>query len=382
MPRRFSKASGGYNKSMENGGFAQSGPAAAAWRAFDAAANRAGEALRVIEDVVRFILDDTDLTRRAKQLRHDLAAVLAGGDLPQRIFLRDTPGDVGVGVEAAAALPRSNVRDLIAANAARAAQALRSLQECALLVCPAASGQCEQLRYRLYALERAAVGVIRAADRFHGIRLCVLVDGRQDLPAFTRLVESLLEAGVRMLQIRDKDLGVPALVDRVRQALASARRRAPEGGAIVVVNDRADVAAAVGADGVHTGAADLPTVLVRRVIGPGMLLGRTAHDLAEARAAVIDGADYLGVGPCFPSVTKAFASFAPAEFIGTVAREISLPAFAIGGVTLERIDTLAALGIGRVAVASAVTSASDPAGAAAALIERLNRLPEPARPTP
>jgi len=306
--------------------------------------------------------------------------VLAGGDLPQRILLRDTPGDVGVGVEAAAALPRSDVRDLIAANAARAAQALRSLQECALLVCPAASGQCEQLRYRLYALERAAVGAIRAADRFHGIRLCVLVDGRQDLPAFTRLVESLLEAGVRMLQIRDKDLGVPALVDRVRQALASARRRAPEGGAIVVVNDRADVAAAVGADGVHTGAADLPTVLVRRVIGPGMLLGRTAHDLAEARAAVIDGADYLGVGPCFPSVTKAFASIAPAEFIGTVAREISLPAFAIGGVTLERIDTLAALGIGRVAVASAVTGASDPAGAAAALIERLNRLPERVRP--
>ena len=134
MPRRFSKASGGYNKSMENGGFAQSGPAAAAWRAFDAAANRAGEALRVIEDVVRFILDDADLTGLAKQLRHDLAAVLAGGELPQRIFLRDTPGDVGVGVEAAAALPRSNVRDLIAANAARAAQALRSLQECALLV--------------------------------------------------------------------------------------------------------------------------------------------------------------------------------------------------------------------------------------------------------
>jgi len=69
MLRRFSKASGGYNKSMENGGFAQSGPAAAAWRAFDAAANRAGEALRVIEDVVRFILDDADLDLRNATVR-------------------------------------------------------------------------------------------------------------------------------------------------------------------------------------------------------------------------------------------------------------------------------------------------------------------------
>jgi thiamine-phosphate pyrophosphorylase len=367
---------------MENSGFERSDPAAGAWRAADAAANRAGEALRVIEDVVRFILDDAELTRRVKQLRHDLSAVLAGDDLPQRVFLRDTPGDVGAGVEAAAALPRCDARDLVVANAARAAQALRSLQECALLLVPAVAMQFEQLRYRLFAIERAAVGTIRAADRFQGIRLCVLVDGGRDLPAFTRLIESLLEAGVRMVQIRDKHLGVPALVDRARQAIAVARRRAPEGGAIIVVNDRADVAAAVGADGVHTGADDLPTVLARRVIGPRRILGRTAHDLAEAQAAVIDGADYLGVGPCFPSVTKSFESFAAAEFIGAVAREISLPAFAIGGVTLERIEALALLGVRRVAVASAVTNASDPAAAAAALNERLNRLSERDQPTP
>jgi thiamine-phosphate pyrophosphorylase len=169
---------------------------------------------------------------------------------------------VGAGIEAAAALPRASVADLVAANAARAGQALRSLAE----------------------------------------------------------------------------------------------------------------AAAVGADGVHTGADDLPTTLARRVIGPGGLLGRTAHDLAEAHAAAGAGADYLGIGPCFPSATKAFGASAPRGFLEQVARTIALPSYAIGGITLDRLDELAALGIRRVAVGSAVTAAADPAAAARALIERLEHL--------
>jgi thiamine-phosphate pyrophosphorylase len=182
-----------------------------------------------------------------------------------------------------------------------------------------------------------------------------------------------------MIQIRDKNLNAATLVARTRQALAIARRRDAEHanesssarGAIVLVNDRVDVAAALGADGAHTGSDDLPTVLVRRVIGPERLLGRTAHDVAEARAAVIDGADYLGVGPCFPSTTKSFDACALPEFLSTVAREISLPTFAIGGITLQRLDSLARIGLTRVAVASAVTGAADPAAAAEALLGSL-----------
>ena len=351
----------------------QIGTATGAWRALDASANRAGEALRVIEDVVRFVLDDAHLTGLAKNLRHELAAVLASGRLAHRIMLRDVSGDVGAGVEAAAALPRATVHDLIAANAARAAQALRSLEEVSRLIEPDAAAAFERLRYRLYVLERGAVGTVRGADRLRGVDLCVLVDGREDARGFERLVESLLEAGVRMLQIRDKDLPVPVLAERARAAVEIARRRHPDGRALVVVNDRADVAVAVGADGVHTGADDLPLVMVRRVVGPRALLGRTAHDLAEARAAVLDGADCLGVGPCFPSHTKSFAAYAPPEFLTAVAREIALPAFAIGGITLERIDEIVALGYSRAAVASAVTGAADPGAAAAALIERLRR---------
>jgi len=354
---------------------------AGVWRAIDASANRAGEALRVVEDVVRFVLNDAQLTALAKDLRHTLATLLAQGALPQRMALRDVAGDIGIGVEPPVSLRRASPADLVAANMARATQALRSLTECAAVVAPEAAAGFERLRYRLYALEQGALAATRALDRLADISLCVLVDGRADLADFERLMATLVEAGVRMFQIRDKALGMPALAVRVERGLAIVRRHSPTDPAIVVVNDRADVAAAVNADGVHTGADDLPATLVRRVIGPAALLGRTAHSVAEARAAAADGADYLGIGPCFPSVTKSFGEFAPPEFLKTVSREISLPAFAIGGVTLERLDALAALGVTRVAVASAVTRARDPAAAAAAIIERLAHL-QPAAPIP
>jgi thiamine-phosphate pyrophosphorylase len=358
---------------MNTSDFEPSGAAAGVWRAIDASANRAGEALRVIEDVVRFVLDDAQLTLLAKDLRHTLATLLAQGPLPHRVALRDVVGDVGIGAEPPVSLPRVSPSDLIAANAARAAQALRSLTECVAVVAPEVAGGFEQLRYRLYSLERGALAVTRSRERLAGVNLCVLVDGQADLTAFDRLVTALVEAGVRMLQIRDKGLSVPTLAMRVERALAIARRHAPAAPAIVIVNDRVDVAAAVGADGVHVGAEDLPTALSRRVIGPERLLGRTAHAVAEARAAVADGADYLGIGPCYPSSTKAFGGFASADFLRTVAAETGLPLFAIGGVTLERLDELAAVGITRVAVAAAVTAARDPAAAAAAFIARLSQ---------
>ncbi|MFM8708829.1 MAG: thiamine phosphate synthase [Planctomycetia bacterium] len=362
------------NQGMNTGEVQSAAATAGVWRAIDASANRAGEALRVIEDVVRFVLDDAQLTLLAKDLRHTLATLLAQGALPHRVALRDVTGDVGIGAEPPVSLCRSSPTDLIAANAARAAQALRSLAECAAVVAPEAAPGFEQLRYRLYTLERTALAAARSRDRLAQARLCVLVDGRADLASFDRLVTTLVEAGVRMLQIRDKTLATPALIERVEHAVAIARQRAPAEPALVIVNDRVDVAAAVGADGAHVGADDLPTPLVRRVLGPQPLVGRTAHSVPEARAAVADGADYLGIGPCYPSSTKSFGGFAPREFLRTVAGETSLPSFAIGGITLERLDDLAALGITRVAVASAGTGAPDPAAAAAAFIARLAEL--------
>ena len=206
-----------------------------------------------------------------------------------------------------------------------------------------------------------------APDRLVTARLCVLVAGGDDVAVFEQLVGGLVTAGVPMLQLRDKQLSDEALFDRCRLALTLARRLAPAAPPLVIVNDRVEVAVAAGADGVHLGAGDLPVAEARRRLGPTALIGRTAHSLPEAEAAVAAGADYLGVGPCFPSATKAFARHAPRDFL-TAAATLSLPVFAIGGIDGGRIEELVGLGLTRVAVAAAVTAAVDPAAAARRLL--------------
>jgi len=200
-------------------------------------------------------------------------------------------------------------------------------------------------------------------------RLCVLITGGEDARGFEDLVAGLVSAGVPLLQIRDKHLSDRVLLERVRQALAVVGRQ-PTPRTLVVVNDRVDVAAAAGADGVHLGESDLPVPAARGILGPDRLIGCTAHDVAEADAARAAGADYLGVGPCFPSTTKAFAVPADREFL-TAAARLPLPVFAIGGIVPERLPDLATLGIDRVAVAAAVTTAADPPAAARALIDAI-----------
>jgi len=174
-------------------------------------------------------------------------------------------------------------------------------------------------------------------------------------------------AGAELIQLRDKSLEDAAMLERAIAAVAAARRHQ----ALLVVNDRPDIAVAAAADGVHLGEHDLPVRAARRVVGSARLIGRTAHTIEEAQIASSDAADYLGVGPCFPSQTKAFEAFAPQEFLAAVARDFSMPTFAIGGIQPDRVAELRALGLSRVAVASAVTQAEDPAAAIAAFVAAL-----------
>lgn len=204
-------------------------------------------------------------------------------------------------------------------------------------------------------------------ERLGFSQLCVLVDGGESADWCGRQVAAVAAAGAGLIQLRDKKLGDAALLERAIAAVAAARRH----GALLVINDRPDIAVAAAADGVHLGEDDLPVLAARRVVGSAKLIGRTAHTLAEAEAAVRDAADYIGVGPCFPSDTKAFAAFAPRDFLQDVARSIELPAFAIGGITADRVEELAALGLSRIAVGASVTKAADPAEAVQQLLGRL-----------
>ncbi len=341
----------------------------AALRIIDAAANRATEGLRVVEDFTRFVLADAHLTRLVKELRHDLAETVQTFPLADRHALRDTRHDVGTTISTPGEISRTDPWDVCQASCERVKQSLRSLEEFGKLFSTTTSSQLEAIRYRWYTLEKVFSLTQTNHLRLSGIKLCVLLDGQFPPESILQLIQ----AGIGMIQLRDKQLSDSQLLDRARQWGKIVHSSCPRGGekCLVIVNDRADIAAAANADGVHLGQEDLDIQSAREILGPRKIIGRSTHSIAEARAAVLDGADYLGVGPTFPSRTKTFAEFPGLELLQQVATEISLPAFALGGITLENLPAVLATGIRRIAVSSALAHASDPSTAARAFCEAL-----------
>ncbi|MEV4705908.1 thiamine phosphate synthase [Actinoplanes sp. NPDC049316] len=198
--------------------------------------------------------------------------------------------------------------------------------------------------------------------------------GRDAVAVVTAAVAAargLGSAGRLAVQVRVED----DVTDRAAYELAAAVvGLCRPAGVLCLVNDRLDVALAVGADGGHVGADDLPVAAARRVLGPAAVLGGTCRDEAAARAAVADGASYLGVGPAFLTVTK---SGLPAPLgvarIGSVAASVpGVPVVAIGGVTAQNAPELRRAGAAAVAVVGAVADAADPGEATGRLLKALS----------
>lgn len=179
-------------------------------------------------------------------------------------------------------------------------------------------------------------------------------------------------AGVDVVQVRAKGLSDRDLYELAGAVLAACRARS----VACVINDRVDLALALGADGVHVGDEDLPVGVARRLLGPHALVGATARDASSARAAVAAGASYLGVGPCFATATKDGLpdAIGPSGLAAVVAA-VAVPVVAIGGVTAERIPALREAGAAGVAVVAAVSEAGDPAAAVRSLRAALGGRP-------
>lgn len=337
-------------------------------RTLDAAANRAGEGLRVVEDYARFVLDDRHLTALAKELRHELATALEDVPLVLRQHARQIEADVGTTLSTPAEEHRGDAWSVCVASLKRLQQALRSLEEYGKVLDETLGERLGQLRYRSYALE-SALGTTQAnVERLAGVRLCVLVDGGADAESFSALIDALVTAGTDAIQLRDKRLSDRDLVTRAR--LLRAKTRGSQ--TLAIINDRPDVAALSDADGVHVGQDDCSVKDARMIAGCRRLVGLSTHSLDQARRAVLDGADYIGVGPTFPSTTKAFTQFPGLDLVQNVAREIRLPAFAIGGVTHQNVGQVRGAGLDRVAVGAAITAAANPCAAAAEMRKRLS----------
>ena len=188
---------------------------------------------------------------------------------------------------------------------------------------------------------------------------------------FLDRVRAALSGGVDLLQLRAKELDALPYMRLAERTMALAR----DAGVPFIINDRVDVALAVGADGVHLGQADLPIEWARRIF-PGGIVGRSSHAAAHAERAVSDAADYFAVGPVWATPTKPGRAAAGLSYVREVAgRDISIPWFAIGGITLDNVGEVLAAGATRIALVRAVLDAADPAEAAAAFAAQLQGVP-------
>ena len=181
------------------------------------------------------------------------------------------------------------------------------------------------------------------------------------------LARALVGGGARVLQVRIKPRGgAPAAPAELVRIAAMARRVCAEAGAALIVNDRVDVALAVGADGVHLGQTDLPLADARALAGGALWIGISTHDLAQVRAALAGGADYLGYGPVFPTETKVNPD--PVQGVAKLRDAVALagvtPVVAIGGITPARVTEVYAAGAAAVCAIGAVNEAADVASTA------------------
>ncbi len=172
------------------------------------------------------------------------------------------------------------------------------------------------------------------------------------------IVKAAVPGGVGVIQLRDKSGSARQVLEFSRKIAAYVRGRV-----LFIVNDRADVAIAAGADGVHLGQEDLPIAEARRMMGPRAVIGASCQSYAQAKEAQRQGADYIGFGSVFKTLTKPARAPMDLRLLQRVARDIAIPVFAIGGIDADNIARLNAIGVEHFAVCRAVCQARDVGGA-------------------
>jgi thiamine-phosphate pyrophosphorylase len=211
------------------------------------------------------------------------------------------------------------------------------------------------------------------------LRHTVAVDRRQrlrdarlyfvaDRDAMERSLEGALAGGADLFQLRDK----AATDDELLAAAESARERCHAAGALFVLNDRPDLAAACGADGVHVGQDDTPVARAREQVGPDAIVGLSTHSMQQAQAGCRSGADYIAVGPVHATPTKEGRPAIGVEPVRYAAAHVDVPWFAIGGIDAGTVGEVVRAGARRIVVVRAIADAEDPEAAARTLRAALN----------
>lgn len=177
---------------------------------------------------------------------------------------------------------------------------------------------------------------------------------------FLYRTEEALKGGVTLLQLREKDKTTREYISLAKKVhCLTEKYNIP-----LIIDDRVDVAMAVGAEGVHLGQSDMPVDIARKILGENIIIGATAKTVEQATEAYENGADYLGVGAIYPTTTKVKTVLTSTEMLDRICKAVPIPVNAIGGLNKDNIDVLNGIDISGICVVSAIMKAENPKKAA------------------
>ncbi len=323
-------------------------------RILDANANRCAEGLRVVEEIVRLGLDDQALHGRLKDIRHGVRRGLTALH-GSAVRFRDSAGDVGRETPSRSEMLRGSLEDVARANFARAEEALRVLEEYGKLIDTDRASEFKRYRFELYAVERDFFTTRTTPAELPDSPFIYAILDRSAVTGerYEHTVRAMVDGGVGIIQYRAKEVD-PA---ERRRDLVMLLAAAGQAGIPVIVNDDPELAAEVGAQGVHLGAEDPAPSEARALLGPGAVIGVTIHAAGELDRFDRSLVDYLAVGSIFRSPTKSGVQPVGTELIERVRRLAEgMKIVAIGGIDADNIESVFDAGADGAAMISALLS--------------------------
>ncbi len=340
------------------------------FRIIDANCNRIGEGLRVLEDIARFVINDSNLSYELKSIRHNLITIISRYE-QDMLSARNAQEDVGaesvIGKE-------QDLKSLITANSKRVEEALRVMEETAKL--PELSrmlnsAEFQKARFSIYHIEQILLSRILRRDKASRLKgLYVILDTEmlqsRDL---IQTAEQVIEGGAGVIQLRDKQMSKHDLL----AAALDLQRLCHKSGILFIVNDHLDIALAAKADGIHIGKSDMPLSVLRKELPIDKIVGCSIDTIDEAKEAESEGADYIALGSIFPTTTKKDISVVGIERLREVKSSVSIPLVAIGGINRTNISDIITAGVDCAAVISAVLSDNDIQNAVKELVNKFEK---------
>ncbi len=314
-------------------------------RIIDANLNRCLEGLRCIEEYTRFIMDDKVLTNKLKNIRHEIFLHFEK-NYKNLVASRDTINDVGIDIKN---ISKEKINNPLRANIKRVEQALRVLSEYGNL------NDC--FRYELYTIEKKIMEKTNIKNlllKDKNIYLITNSDGI-DEQEFLDTVAKCLKSGVKLIQYREKNMSASQMISTGKKL----RQLCSMYDALLIVNDRIDIAKIIEADGVHLGQDDINIEDARKLLGDDMIIGISTHKPDDAINAQNNGADYIGAGPVFKTPTKPNKNPVGLEYVKWVKENINIPFFAIGSIDTENVSHVKNAGADRIAVIRALMKSDD-----------------------